>query len=305
MSAGISFGGLQKMLAYADMALKDAKKKATYIEIYQGKELESKHKEDLQCYQMLLDALDHNRVIPFLQPLVPLQNPNLPLKYESLVRLIDAQGNIVPPSNFLRVAKQNRIYYKITKAMLNQAFEIIQQHKLSLSVNLSMADITNEKTTQMIFEKLESFEYCTHLTFELLETEDFKDYKRVYEFCVKAKTYGVSLALDDFGSGYSNFSHIIHLPIDYIKIDASLISNIARDYASRLMVEVIVLLAKKIGVKTVAEFVSSQEIMQTVGDLGVDYAQGFYLGKPERVEYYLKHPPALPAHGDKAEGMNI
>ena len=305
MSAGISFDGLQKMLAYADMALKDAKKKTTYIEIYQNIELESKHKEDIRCYQTLLDALAHHRVIPFLQPIVPLQSSTLPIKYESLARLIDTQGNIIPPVNFLRVAKQNRIYYKITNTIVHQAFDIVEKHNLSLSVNLSMADIMNEKTTKMIFEKLESFEHCENITFELLETEDFKDYKSVYEFCVKAKSYGVSLALDDFGSGYSNFSHIIHLPVDYIKIDASLISNIVRDHASRLMVEVIVLLAKKIGVKTVAEFVSSKEIMETIKALGVDYAQGFYLGRPEKVEHYLEHPPSLPLDADREKGMNM
>ena len=304
MTAGVSLGGLQKMLAYADMALKDAKKKASQMEIYQGKELESKHKEDIQCYQTLLDALEHHRLVPFLQPIVPLQNPHLPLKYESLARLIDKKGNIIPPVNFLRVAKQNRIYYKITEAILNEAFAIVEKHRLHLSINLSMMDITNEKTTAMIYKKLESFSFCNHLTFELLETEDFEDYDSVYAFCVKAKSFGVSLALDDFGSGYSNFSHIIHLPIDYIKIDASLISNIVRDHASRLMVELIVLLAKKIGVKTVAEFVSSKEIMITVAQLGVDYAQGFFLGKPESIEYYMKNPPALPSW-DKEEGMNI
>ncbi len=305
MSAGISFGGLQKILAYADMALKDAKKKSTYIEIYQGKELESKHKEDLRCYQKLLDALQHKRIVPFLQPLLPLQNPNLPIKYESLVRLVDKEGKAIPPINFLRIAKQNRVYHKITGTMIKQTFALIEKYNLFLSINLSMADITNEKTKRMIFEKLENFEACEKITFELLETEDFEDYSSVYEFCIQAKSYGVSLALDDFGSGYSNFSHIIHLPVDYIKIDASLVSNVARDHASQLMIEMIVLLAKKIGVKTVAEFVSSKEIMELVMQLGVDYAQGFYLGRPEPVEYYLKHPPALPARGDKAEGMNI
>ena len=287
------------------MALKDAKKKTNYIEIYQGKELEEKHKQDIECYQKLLDALENKRVTPFLQPLVPLNNPNLPVKYEALARLVDKKGKIVPPVNFLRVAKQNRIYYRITHAMLNEAFILIEKHHIFLSINLSMADIMNDKTTQMIFNKLENFQACENITFELLETEDFKDYKAVYDFCVKAKSYGVSLALDDFGSGYSNFSHIIHLPVDYIKIDASLISNIVRDHASRLMVEMIVLFAKKIGVKTVAEFVSSYEIMETVRELGVDYAQGFYIGKPEKVEYYLKHPPALPINMDREKGMNI
>ncbi len=294
MTAGISLGGMQKMLAYADMALKDAKKKGKAYEIYEGKSLEASHKEDLECYHKLLDALQNRRLVAFLQPIVPISDPALPCKYESLVRIIDENSKIIPPVNFLRVAKQNRINYKITKEMFYNTLKLIKEYKVPISINLSMADITNEKTVDMIYKELAAFHDAHLITFELLETEDFKDYASVYDFCMQVKSYGVSLALDDFGSGYSNFSHILHLPIDFIKIDASLISNISRDHASRLMVEIIVLLAKKIGAKTIAEFVSSEEIYNIVKELGVDYAQGFYVGKPERPALYLNNSSASP-----------
>jgi EAL domain-containing protein (putative c-di-GMP-specific phosphodiesterase class I) len=105
---------------------------------------------------------------------------------------------------------------------------------------------------------------------------------------MKVRSFGIKIALDDFGSGYANFSHILNLPVDYIKIDASLISDIDRNQNSRIMVETIVDLAKKLHVETIAEFVSSEEILEVVTELGVDYAQGYFIGKPEPITKHLE-----------------
>ncbi|MEA1916680.1 MAG: EAL domain-containing protein, partial [Campylobacterota bacterium] len=156
------------------------------------------------------------------------------------------------------------------------------------SVNLSMEDIENSNTLEMLFNRFEKFEYNNLITIELLETEEFKNYDAVLEFCKKIRSYSITIALDDFGAGYSNFSHILNLPVDFIKIDSSLISNIDRDVHSRLMVETIVSLAHKMGVKTIAEFVSSQEILDIIKELNVDYAQGYHMGRPEPIEHHLK-----------------
>jgi EAL domain-containing protein (putative c-di-GMP-specific phosphodiesterase class I) len=153
-----------------------------------------------------------------------------------------------------------------------------------------MEDIENDRTLEMLYSKFDEFEYNHNLTIELLETEEFKDYKRVYDFCVKVRSYGIKIALDDFGSGYSNFSHVLNLPIDYIKIDSSLISNIDRDLNSQLMVSTIVGLAHKLKIHTIAEFVSSKEILDVVKSLNVDFAQGYYIGKPQEIK---KHIPYL------------
>ena len=139
----------------------------------------------------------------------------------------------------------------------------------------------------MLYQRFEEFEHNDLLTIELLETEEFKDYTSVYDFCVKVRSYSIKVALDDFGAGYSNFSHILNLPVDYIKIDSSLISNIDRDQNSRIMVETIVGLAHKLHIETIAEFVSSEEILEIVTELKVDYAQGYFLGKPEKIEKHI------------------
>lgn len=291
MSAGLAFSGSRKMLAYADMALKDAKKRNVQISIFNDdKALEKLHKEDIECHKKLMQAIDTNNIISFFQPIAPIQDASLDIKYESLVRIREDNGNIIAPFRFIGVSKQNRVYHKLTHAVINNTFNAISKYDIPCSVNISMEDIENDKTIQMLYAKFDEFEYNHHLTIELLETEEFKDYKRVYDFCLKVRSYGIKVALDDFGSGYSNFSHALNLPIDYIKIDASLISNIDRDMNSQIMVETIVGLAHKLNIQTIAEFVSSKEILDVVKRLNVDYAQGYYIGKPQEIE---KHIPYL------------
>ena len=289
MSAGIAFSAGKKMLAYADMALKDAKNRNEALSVFSAnKELEQTHKQDIECRNKLLNAFDNDTVVSYFQPISPIQDDSLDIKYESLVRLIDGE-NIISPYVFIDVAKQSKIYYKITNAVFKNTLEVIQKYKVACSINISIMDIQNPRTLSNIYKMLDAFNYNYLLTVELLETEEFTNYDIVYEFCRKIRTYGIKIALDDFGAGYSNFSHILNLPIDYIKIDASLVSNIDRDRQSQIMVETIVGLAQKLNVKTIAEFVASEEILNTVKKLKVDYVQGYYVGKPEPIEYYIPY----------------
>jgi len=289
MSAGVSFSGKKKMLAYADMALKDAKKRNIQLSIFnEDKELEKIHQDDIDCHKKLVTAFKKGAIISYFQPIIPIQDTTRPTKYESLVRLKDENGKVIPPYNFITVAKANRIYYKITRAVIINTLAVISKYRVPCSINISLSDINNDITMKYFFDTLDSFDFNDLITVELLETEDFDNYEKVYNFCMKVRSYGIKIALDDFGAGYSNFSHILNLPVDYIKIDASLISDIDRNHNSRIMVETIVELAKKLHVDTIAEFVSSKEILDVVTELGVDYAQGFYVGKPEAIEKHLE-----------------
>jgi len=277
------------MLAYADMALKDAKIRNIQLSIFNDdKKLEKIHKEDIECHKQLLHALESHNILSYFQPINPIGDNKNPTKYESLVRLKDDHSKIIPPFNFINVAKSHRLYDKLTFEIIHNTFAVISKYQVPCSLNISMDDIEFEPTLKLLYKKISEFEYNHLLTIELLETEEFKDYSAVFNFCTKVRSYGIKIALDDFGSGYSNFSHILKLPIDYIKIDASLISNIDRDPHSVIMVETIVGLAHKLNIETIAEYVSSKEILDVVTKLGVDYAQGYYLGKPEPIEKHLK-----------------
>ena len=286
MSAGISFYGDKKMLAFADMALKDAKDKNQNVAVFsETKEIEKRHKDDIECKNLLLKAFENDAIISHFQPISPIQDDSLEIKYESLVRIKNGD-EIIAPHTFIDVAQQNKVYYKITKKVFHNTLEIVKKYKIQCSINLSIKDIENERTLETIYDILDNFDYNELLTIELLETEEFSDYDIVDNFCRKIRSYGIKIALDDFGAGYSNFSHILNLPIDYIKIDASLISNIDRDKQSQIMVETIVGLAQKLNVKTIAEFVATKEILDVVKKLKVDYAQGYYVGKPEEISKY-------------------
>lgn len=289
MSAGIAFHGTKKMLAYADMALKDAKKRNIQLSVFNDdRELERIHQDDLECLKKLKYAFETENVISYFQPILAIQDNKKVTKYESLVRIRTDLGKIIPPFNFIKVAKKNRLYEKLTTCILNNTLSTISRYKIPCSLNISMDDIENIHTLEMLYSRLSEFELNHLLTIELLETEEFKDYEVVLDFCTHIRSYGIKIALDDFGAGYSNFSHILKLPIDFIKIDASLISNIDRDSHSVIMVETIVGLAKKLNIETIAEFVASQEILNVVKNLGVDYAQGYHIGKPEPIEHYTK-----------------
>ncbi|MFH1948445.1 MAG: EAL domain-containing protein [Pseudomonadota bacterium] len=289
ISSGIAFSGRKKMLAYADMALKDAKKKNIHLSLYNDdKGLEKLHKDDIECHRRLMYSFETNNVLSYFQPIVPLQDTGKTTKFESLVRIRGEDGKIIPPISFIHVAKANRVYDKLTECVVNNTLAAVSKHHISASINISMEDIENNKTLQMLYTTFDAYEYNHLLTIELLETEEIKDYEKVSEFCTQIRSYGIKLALDDFGAGYSNFSHILNLPVDYIKIDSSLISNIDRNEHSRIMVETIVALAKRLHVETIAEYVSSARILEVVTSLGVDYAQGYHLGKPELIEEYIE-----------------
>lgn len=157
-------------------------------------------------------------------------------------------------------------------------------HKINteLSINISVTDIEKTFTREKIFDLLEEYHSDAHrIVFELLEDEDVKDFNIIKDFIRHVKNQGVKIAIDDFGSGYSNFERLLEFEPDILKIDGSLIKNIVQDTYSKSIVETIVLFAKKQNIKTIAEYVENEEIFNILKDLGVDYSQGYYFGKPE------------------------
>ena len=151
------------------------------------------------------------------------------------------------------------------------------------SINLSFKDILNYEFIDYLDNVLEKlkFEDRNRLVFEILESENLSDYDFLEEFVLKYKKLGVKIAIDDFGSGYSNFIRIIRLKPDYLKIDGSLIKNIDKDNNSYEIVKSIIAFSKTLNIKTIAEYVHSEEIFNLLLELDVDEFQGYYFGKPD------------------------
>ncbi|MGB5867467.1 MAG: EAL domain-containing protein [Arcobacteraceae bacterium] len=238
-------------------------------------------KKNLDVIKMVKEALDNFKIVSYFQPIINNKTKQIE-KYESLVRLIDSSGKVISPYEFLSIAKRGSYYNKITKRVLENSFAMLKNVTTELSINLSTLDVEKDETREEIYYLLhEHQEHAHRIVFELLEDERVKDFKSIKNFIKKVKSLGVSIAIDDFGAGYSNFERLLEFEPDILKIDGSLIKNIIADEYSKNVVETIVAFAKRQNIKTIAEYVENKEIFDFLNDLGVDYSQGYYFGKPE------------------------
>ncbi|MGE0052310.1 MAG: EAL domain-containing protein, partial [Arcobacter sp.] len=212
-------------------------------------------KKNMEVIKMVKIALENYNVISYFQPIINNKTKKIE-KYESLVRIIDENQNILSPHEFLDISKKGNYYNKITHRVLENSFKILKQISTKISINLSSLDIEKEETRNKLFELLEEYESDRHrVIFELLEDENVKDFQVIKAFIKKVKSMGVMIAIDDFGAGYSNFERLLEFNPDILKIDGNLIKNIANDNYSRNIVETIVTFTKKQNIITISEFV--------------------------------------------------
>jgi len=237
--------------------------------------------KNLEVIKMVKIALDNFNIVSYFQPIINNKTQEIE-KYESLVRLIDENGNIVSPYEFLDISKQGNYYNKITDRVLENSFKILDKVKTKISINISVIDIENEQTNETIFRLLDEYkDENNRIIFELLEDENVKDFKLLKEFIHKVKKRGIQIAIDDFGTGYSNFERLLEFEPDILKIDGSIIKNINKDKLNRDIVETIVSFAKCQNIETIAEYVESEEIFNVLNEIGVTYSQGYYFGQPK------------------------
>ncbi len=276
--------GTDKLFACADIALKTAKSTNTSFLFYrQALDTQKRYEENIKWANVLTDALDNGRVVPFYQPIIDNKTGEI-VKYEALVRLINAEGEVITPHFFLDIAKKSRLHTRITKIILIRASEFLLANPTGVSINLSFEDILDQSVKDYIdriYAKNPTI--FSRLCFELTESEGIQNFDIVSRFIKEMKQRGCQVAIDDFGTGYSNFDYLIRLDVDVLKIDGSLIRNIQQERNSRLIVENIVDFTRKMGIKTVAEFVESEALLTEVKRLKIDYSQGYYIGKPKPV----------------------
>ena len=262
------------------MALNYAKEVGAPFWIYEDRmNFENDYERNFEISEIVRDAVSGSRIVPYFQAMIDNKSGKI-TKYECLARLIDATNNVLSPILFIPIAKKIKVYHQITKLMIDKSFEAFKDSEYEFNINLSIEDIMSNDIYKFIVEKLKSSESASRVTFELLESESVQDFTKVEQFINEVKRYGAKIAIDDFGSGYSNFSYLIKIKANYIKIDGSLIKDIDVDNSALLVVETIVNFAKKLGMKTVAEYVHSSVVMDKVKELGIDYSQGFYIDEP-------------------------
>jgi len=276
----------EEPLITAAMALKKAKLLNQNYFVYNN-ELDSKESivQTLYWKEKIKKAVEENRVVPFYQAITD-KNKNI-IKYETLMRIEEFDDNsenvFITPDKFLGISFKTKQYLELSRIVVSKSFENLLKTTKQITINLSFKDILDYNFIDYLDEVIDtlSSEDKNRIVFEILETESLSDYNFLYEFVIKYKKQGVKFAIDDFGSGYSNFLRILRIKPDYIKIDGALIKNIDKDQDSYEIVKSIIAFSKALNIKTIAEYVHNKEIFDILVKIDVDEFQGYYLGKPQ------------------------
>jgi len=272
----------EKILESVKLGIKKLlKNKKTFILANNLASLEQiKAKENMKTVHMIKEAISSSKIVSYFQPIIDNQTKEI-VKYESLVRLINEEEQVISPYYFLETAKKSNYYSKITNIVLDHSFSILKNCTVDISINLSSLDIEQRSMRQRILSLLEANrEDASRVVFELLEDESIKDFNIVKKFITEVKEYGVKIAIDDFGAGYSNYERLLDYQPDILKIDGCLIRNIEESDYSYSVVKSIVTFAKEQNIQTIAEFIENEAIYEIIKELGVDFSQGYFFGKP-------------------------
>ncbi len=263
----------------ADLALNYAKKyKKDFIIYSEDLKLEETISKELETIEMVKNAIKEDRVVPVFQKIFKKDGDS----YECLIRIKDKEnGKLLSPFFFLDTVKHTRYYQDLTKIMIKKSFEYFKNKKYSFSLNFSFEDIINDETIEYLCDMIDEYKMYNRIIIELLESEAIEDFEKIEEFIKIVRSYGAKIAIDDFGSGYSNFIYLTKINPDFIKIDGSLIKNIHEGEKSLIITKNIHNFAKEIGCKTIAEFVHNKEVLNIVEKLNIDGVQGYYIAEPK------------------------
>jgi len=232
----------------------------------------------------IIYGLKNKKIQLHYQPIVCAATHKI-YKYEGLARLTcknNGEETVYYPDCFIDKSKELNLYKKVTVDVLCQAICVLEATPdIYLSINLTMQDLFCDETRSFILKKLKHTDgkVCERLILEITETESKGDEKQFKSILRKLHKLDVKLAIDDFGSGYSNLSSLLDSHIHYIKLDGEIVKNIHRP-RNRSIVELVVLYANKYKIKVIAEKVETQEQVKILSEIGVDYLQGYYFSKP-------------------------
>jgi PAS domain S-box-containing protein/diguanylate cyclase (GGDEF)-like protein len=280
ISYSISFEEKNTLKKTANMIKKYAKTNKDVVIYDKNLEIEKIYEKNIMWTTKLKKAFENDNIVPYYQAIFNIKTNKIE-KYEALVRLIDEDGIAISPYYFLDIAKKSKQYLKLTKRVIKKSFEYFKDKNFEFSINLTLEDIKSKSISTYILDMLVEYNIASKVVFEIVESEGIEDFVEVNSFIDKVRELGCQIAIDDFGSGYSNFEYLIKLNADYIKIDGSLIKDILINKNSEEIVITLVDFARRQGLKTIAEFVSNKDIFEKVKDLGIDYAQGYYISEPK------------------------
>ena len=233
----------------------------------------------------LREALENNKFVLLAQPICNLSTGHI-WQYEVLLRMKNGDGNLVLPSEFIPLAERVGVMAEVDRWVLRQTLQTIASNThlirtIRFGINLSGKTIGDKETLELLASGIRELQLPgSCLVIEITETAAIADFVEAGSFVQKLKEIGCEFSIDDFGVGFSSFNQLRFLPVDYLKIDGSLVRNVKKYSVDRCLVKSFVQLAASLGKKTIAEEVEDEETYRWLQDSGIDHAQGFYIGKP-------------------------
>jgi diguanylate cyclase (GGDEF)-like protein/PAS domain S-box-containing protein len=277
---------VNEIMAQANFALYQAKEQGRNRVVCLTCEQKNreKFKETNKIIRLISDAAAVKRFVLYFQPIYNMESGEI-THHEGLLRLLDDSNNIIPPSRFIPIAERFGLMAQIDKHVIKLAFEALDKYPdLHLFINISGGSLGEEYLFNYIKENiLASGIEPQRIGFEITETAAIKDLPHADRWIKELKKIGCCFAIDDFGIGFSTFSYLQYLPVDYVKIDGSYVRELDRNDKHRALVQAINTVAVSLGKKTIAEFVEDGSVMEVLKELKINHVQGHYIGKPEPV----------------------
>jgi diguanylate cyclase (GGDEF)-like protein/PAS domain S-box-containing protein len=282
-------GNAVDLLKEADAACYAAKEKGrNRVHVFRPDDEElAMRRGEMQWVEKIRQGLEKNRFVLYGQPIVPIHDTDEGLHFEVLLRYRDDRGNIIPPGAFLPAAERYNLASELDRWIIATLLEWLATHPdflktLSLcSINLSGLSLSDETMLSFISEQFDRWAIPTNkVCFEITETAAIANFSYATNFINQLKGQGCLFSLDDFGSGLSSFAYLKNLPVDYLKIDGLFVKDILHDEVDLAMVKSINEVGHVMNKKTIAEFVENEAIFNLLKTLGIDYAQGYGIGRP-------------------------
>lgn len=295
---GRSDNPLAHALATAEIACKAAKDRGRdRVEIFQDSDQSIiRRHTDILVIGKLRDALDNDSFRLDAQPILPLRANYGRPRFELLIRMLGDRGEIIPPSKFLSAAERYQLMPTVDRWVVRRACQLLGEHSASVgediarfAINLSGQSLQDESFLGFVIDQIKSSGLPPGvLCFELTETATIGNLAKAQHFMRSLQDLGCQFALDDFGTGVSSLAYLKDLSVNYLKIDGSFVRDAITNSRSESMIKAIAQLAKVMCMETIAEYVETDALRARMADLGVDYGQGFAMGKAQPLEDLLK-----------------
>jgi len=282
-------------MSSADVACYSAKDMGrNQVHLYRDSDASMRH-EEMKWVSRITSAVEDDRLELFFQPIIGIgeQNGSARGHYELLLRMRDEDGKLVGPDQFIPAAERYNLMSTLDRWVIHEALSELADRssdgeaRYTLAINLSGTSLSEDRFLDFVIDELEKQQLPQGaICFEITETAAISNLSRVVHFMQALKKLGCKFSLDDFGSGLSSFTYLKNLPVDYLKIDGQFIRNVAEDNVDESMVKAIREVGHAMGIETIAERVETRQVLEKLGSLGVEFAQGYYIARPASVESF-------------------